>query len=256
MKKLFIALLALLIPMTAFAGGNELAYVKVQELPELASSSVATGDYVVVYDTSSGKVKKVLASGLPFVGATAGAGSFTTLATSSTSSLGDDVTIANGKAIKTDTTTAHTMVLQAYDVDGTAYKTFGTYTNGNTPSYALSAPSGGTISIDGAVIGGTTAAAGTFTTMQANTSLKVNATNGTAITQIIIASDAVASGQTSKTVTVTGATSSSKCFAAPAEVATNSVYIRAVVPGTNQAVVTTSGDPGASNLDIQVICYN
>lgn len=49
----------------------------------------------------------------------------------------DDVTIANGKAIKTNTTTAHTLKLKAYDVNGTAYTDMLTLTNGDTPSLTL-----------------------------------------------------------------------------------------------------------------------
>lgn len=167
-----------------------------------------------------------------------------------------DVTVATAKAIHPDTTTAHTMLLQAYDVDGTAYKTFGTFTNGNTPTYALSQPSGGTLTWDGGAIGGTTPAAGAFTTLSAGTSLQVNTTNGTSITAIRFATDTVANGQTSKTVTLTGVTSSSKCVATGNEVPTNAVYIKSAAPGTDQVVITTSGDPGASNLDLTVICMN
>ena len=76
-----------------------------------------------------------------------------------------DITMFNGKAIRTSTTTAQTMLFQAYDVDNTTYRTFQTFTNGNTPSMAIAAPSGGTITIDGSVIGGTTKAAGSFTTL-------------------------------------------------------------------------------------------
>ncbi len=73
-----------------------------------------------------------------------------------------NINLTNGGALKTDTTIGHTALIQAYDVDGAAYKTFGTLTNGNTPSLALAAPSGGTVTIDGAVIGGITPANGTF----------------------------------------------------------------------------------------------
>ena len=125
----------------AIAGGNELAYVRVQELPTLTAANVATGDFVPVYDASAGKVVKV-------------------------------------------------------DAVGT-----------------------------------------------------VSQVTRTAI-------DAVASGQTSKAVTVTGITAASRCIAQSNEVSTNAVYIRAVVPTANTATVTTSGDPGASNLDITVVCYN
>lgn len=58
-----------------------------------------------------------------------------------------DWTVVNGKALRTDTTTGHTALVQAYDVDGTAYKTFGTLTNGNTPSLNISQPSGGILAI-------------------------------------------------------------------------------------------------------------
>jgi hypothetical protein len=77
--------------------------------------------------------------------------------------LEGDMTVADGIAIKTSTTDTQTMVMQAYDVNGTAYKTFLTLTNANTPSMAIAAPSGGAVTIDGATIGGTTPAAGTFT---------------------------------------------------------------------------------------------
>lgn len=86
----------------------------------------------------------------------------------STISASGDVTIATGKAIQTDTTTAHTLLIKAYDVDGTAYKTFATLTNGNTPSLSIAAPSGGTVAIDGASIGAVTAGSGAFTTLAAS----------------------------------------------------------------------------------------
>ncbi|MGB4107762.1 MAG: hypothetical protein WBK55_08210 [Alphaproteobacteria bacterium] len=102
-------------------------------------------------------------------------------------------------------------------------------------------PSGGTTTY---ASGSTLAVAGTFTN------------GGVAVPVIRSATDAVVSGQTSKTVTVTGATAASKCVATANEVATNAVYIRAAVPGTNQVVVTVSADPGASNLDLTVICLD
>ena len=89
-----------------------------------------------------------------------------------------------------------------------------------------------------------------------DSAVQINSTNGTAITAIRFAFDAVANGQTSKTTTLTGATASSRCVATLAEVATNSISIRAAVPGTDQVVVTVSGDPGASNADYTVVCYN
>jgi len=63
-----------------------------------------------------------------------------------------DVIVADGQAIKTDTTTAHTALLQAYDVNGTTYKTFGTLTNGDVPDFTIAAPAGGSLSVGGMVL--------------------------------------------------------------------------------------------------------
>ncbi len=89
-----------------------------------------------------------------------------------------------------------------------------------------------------------------------DSNLQVNSTNGTAISAIRFASDTIASGQTAKTVTVTGATASSKCVAQANEIPSNTAYIKSAAPGTDQVVVTVNTDPGASNLDITVLCMN
>jgi len=76
--------------------------------------------------------------------------------------------IANGKAIRTNTTTAHTALLQAYDVNGTTYRTFLTLTNGDVPSCTISQPAGGTLvfippTADPLVVGALWNNAGTLT---------------------------------------------------------------------------------------------
>lgn len=73
-------------------------------------------------------------------------------------------------------------------------------------------------------------------------------------TKLYVATDTVASGATSKAVTVTGITTAAKCFVTANEVPTNAVYVKNVVPTSNTATVTVSGDPGASNLDLNVLC--
>lgn len=138
-----------------------------------------SGNINVITQTISGyAIDKALPGGVIEDTTTIGSivpepGAFTTLTTTDAFTPGGDITLANGKALKTDTTTAHTALIQAYDVDGTAYKTFGTLTNGNTPSFALAAPSGGSLTINGAVIGGTSAAAATFTTISATDDITV-----------------------------------------------------------------------------------
>jgi hypothetical protein len=54
-----------------------------------------------------------------------------------TLSLTDDISLANGKAIKSSTTTAQTMAVQSYDVDGTAYVNSILLTNGDTPAVVI-----------------------------------------------------------------------------------------------------------------------
>lgn len=71
-----------------------------------------------------------------------------------------------------------------------------------------------------------------------------------------VATDAVASGGASKAVTVTGVTTASDCVASINEATTNAVYVRGVVATANTVTVTLSGDPGASNADITVVCFN
>lgn len=49
-----------------------------------------------------------------------------------------NVTLAAGGALRTSTSDTNTLILQAYDVDGAVYTTFGTLTAGNTPTFDLS----------------------------------------------------------------------------------------------------------------------
>ena len=60
-------------------------------------------------------------------------------ATSDALSNKTSITLANAGGVRTGTTAADTLLLQAYDVDGTAYTTFGTLTAGNTPTFNLAA---------------------------------------------------------------------------------------------------------------------
>lgn len=91
--------------------------------------------------------------------------------------------VSNGLAVSGDTTTGHTWLLQAYDVDGAAYKTFVTFTNGNIPSMAIAAPLGGAATMNGVVIGGTVAAAASVTTLTISdgSNIVLSGTTGTKI---------------------------------------------------------------------------
>lgn len=56
--------------------------------------------------------------------------------------------LADGSSIKTTTTDTDNVLFQAYDVDGSAYKTFMTLTAGNTPSLSIAQPAGATLHLD------------------------------------------------------------------------------------------------------------
>lgn len=106
LKKLLLAVGALIALNTgiAFASGDELAYFKLQKLETLLSASIASGDYIPVYDASANKIKKVDATAVPLGGAfngtvgavTPAAGAFTTLDGTDLEILTGDITIGNG----------------------------------------------------------------------------------------------------------------------------------------------------------------
>lgn len=62
----------------------------------------------------------------------------------------------------------------------------------------------------------------------------------------------VPSGSTSVTVTHADVTASTRFRVTPINLATNSVYVRACVPGSGSFTLTLSGDPGASHCDLYV----
>lgn len=73
--------------------------------------------------------------------------------------------LENATAIKSGTTANDTFLLQAYDNNAAAYRTFVTFTSADTPLAAFVQPSGGLMTWEGGIIGGVTPAAGTFTTL-------------------------------------------------------------------------------------------
>lgn len=63
---------------------------------------------------------------------------------------------------------------KAWDVDGLLSKTFLTATSANVPTFAFSQPSGGLLSWDGGIIGATTPAAGSFTSLTLSNTGSIN----------------------------------------------------------------------------------
>lgn len=71
----------------------------------------------------------------------------------------------NGTALKSGTTAADNILFQAYDVNGTSYKTFMTLTSNDTPTLDITAPSGGNLTINATSVGATTVGTGAFSTL-------------------------------------------------------------------------------------------
>ncbi len=95
------------------------------------------------------------------------------------------IVLANNFSIRTGTT-AGSVTWQAYDLDNTTYRQFILMTAGNTPTLDLSAPSGGTVTINATSIGATTPGTGAFTTISATGQITSTLANGTA--PLVIAS--------------------------------------------------------------------
>lgn len=79
--------------------------------------------------------------------------------------------------------------------------------------------------------------------------------SGFVLSKMWVVGDTIASGQTTKAVTVTGITTAAKCFATALETPTNACYIKQAIPTANTLTVGVNTDPGASNLDIAVLCF-
>jgi hypothetical protein len=290
LRALFLSVL-LFLPSLAFAAGLELTYKPIPGLETLAAGSVASGDFVPVYDASATKVKKVDATAFGVSGAyngtvgatTPAAGTFTTLTASGIAALNGantstgSVTFTRTPTADSATTNQTSKVALTAPIDTTGTNTHNAYDVALTVSNAT----GGTNTVNGykfdnytgdaqvnvnAINIGTSDGLGTANAISigsgwdagisTDSGVKINSTNGTLVTALRVTSDAVASGQTSKTTALTGVTSSSKCVATVNAVPTNSVFLKSAAPGTDQVVVTASADPGASTLAYTLICVN
>lgn len=282
MKNLFrnslISLALVGLAFAAVADDRIKANQSINEFPTLAAGSIASGDYTIAFDNSAKNWVKVDATttvGTAFNGTIGATTPNTGAFTSITNTLGITGTVAptaDHATTKIGSKVSYTVPVHTTgsNVDY-AYQVSPTISNatGGTNSFAgyrfdavtgdaqvnvnaISIGTGTTLGTSNAIQIGSGWDAGLVT----DSGVQINSTNGTAVTALRFAFDAVASGQTSKTTTLTGVTSSSRCVATAAEVATNSVFLRAAVPGTDQVVVTVSADPGASNMDFTVICLN
>ncbi len=116
-----------------------------------------------------------------------------------------DVTLTNGSAIQSDTTTGHTGLLKAYDVDDGIYRSFATLTNGNTPSLVLNGSTSSSLSIT---------SIDTIGFNQGTGAIQVNATNATD-KFILQAWDTVATAYKTFLTVANGAGTTAMTIAAP-----------------------------------------
>jgi hypothetical protein len=95
----------------------------------------------------------------------------TVLGNAATDTITATAQFVTGTQLKSAQSSGNTLALAAYDVDGTAYTSLVTLTAGNTPTLTMT--SVGTGSLNNVTIGGSTAAAGTFTNLTAQTDLTI-----------------------------------------------------------------------------------
>jgi len=116
------------------------------EFAQFGWSVDATTFYVGTFDINSGTPQPLALSA-----GTANLGSQFILNVDGTISVGGSVDFANASALRTGVTAADTLLLQAYDVNGTAYVTFATLTAGDTPTFEISEST--TVASGGVVVG-------------------------------------------------------------------------------------------------------
>lgn len=163
-------------------------------------------------------------------------------------SLSDDISLANGKAVKSSTTTAETVKLQAYDVDNTTYRDVLTLTNGDTVTAVLGsnnetisvnsadwdisttgAMTGiGAITMDGLLTG---SAGATIT----GATINLNASSNNAVN--------IGTGTTTSTVTIGGAGNQSIDIG-------NGAAVKTVALGSDNTTSSTTIKAGTGDMSI------
>ncbi len=88
--------------------------------------------------------------------------------------IASGVVVASGQGLRTSTSAGNTALLQAYDVDGAAYTTFGTLTANNTPTFDLSS----SVTIGGSAIATKPVAFGRIVAQSFSTSGTYTPTSG------------------------------------------------------------------------------
>ena len=137
--------------------GDTTVQIALDSLDDIGSVASGTAGYVAYYPSSgtsiSGQTTLYINNDSGYVGVGTASPQYAldvngAIRTSGTAGI----TMNNGGAVRTTTTSGQTYTLQAYDTDGVAYTTFGTLTAGTTPTFDLSS----SVTLNGVPLVGTT----------------------------------------------------------------------------------------------------
>jgi hypothetical protein len=133
----------------------------------------ASGDFAIAtnkFTVASASGNTAVAGTLTTTGTLTSNGN-TVIGSDAADTITANAQFVTGTQLKSAQSAGNTLALAAYDVDGTAYTSLVTLTAGNTPTLTMT--SVGTGSLNNVTIGGSTAAAGTFTNLTAQTDLTI-----------------------------------------------------------------------------------
>lgn len=166
-----------------------------------ASGTFTDGPWFVIYD-QIGDSDWMLFNSAGYFGGTISMQRTVFMGTDSEAGTPTTIAFTNGGYLTTNTTAADAFTIRAYDNDNTTYRIFATLTAGNTPSMAIAAPSGGTLTVSADTYSTTSncadsagdaacgaASAGAVVIDAADTNTVVSTTAVTANSQIFVQQD-------------------------------------------------------------------
>lgn len=166
--------------------------------------------------------------------------------------IGTDVLTINsqftaGTQLKTTQSNGNTLNISAYDLNDAVYRDLIILTASNTPTLALT--SNGVGSIDNITIGGSIAAAGTFTSLTATTAITFNTTtNNQSYTTTGAGTITITSGTTGSMNNVTIGNSTAAAGTFTSLTVTNNAVISPITIGSMNNVVIGSVTPAAGTF--------
>lgn len=225
------------------------------------AGSADTTDYLTVTHTTGDPTVAVVAGETTF----SGASTFNNDVTSTGTIQAEQITSTDDGAIAGLLTVGETLTVGGATTLNNTVETTGTLTIPDgavgTPALVCSTDadtgvygSDGNLSVavGGAQVVNFSAAGAQVTGAVTTTTGATVGTGGSAISAMFIGTGTVASGETAVSVTLTGASASTKCVASIIEDPTNDVAVSFCLATDDACTVTPTGDPGATNADVVV----